>query len=167
MKSRLYPLALAAALAVAAPAFGQQGPPAGHGIDNTSTVYGHPGVGGNVQSRVFTSAILNDASGNAVGKAKTATVQTTARGIVQGLRVQVGGLTPGAEYALVIDGTLVGTGTADSTGTLKLKFISPSNGRTAAIPDAIKPIANVHTVQIYEASSQRLAASGQFSSDSK
>ena len=35
----------------------------------------------------------------------------------------------------------------------------------AAIPDAIKPVANARVVQIYETASQRLAASGQFRAD--
>jgi hypothetical protein len=161
MKSRLY-LALVAVLALSGSALGQG---QGHGIDNagTGTTFFGQNLGGNITSRVYTTAILTDASGNAVGKAKTATVVTTNRGTLEGLRVQVRGLTPGAEYALVIDGTLVGTGTADANGALVLKFLSPSNGRAAAIPDAIRPIATAHVVQIYEVSSQRLAASGNLS----
>jgi hypothetical protein len=165
MKARLYLFALAAVLVLSASALAQRGPQHGTGSGTTTeggVFNGQPGVG--VTSRVFTDAILRDANGAVIGKAKTATVQTSSGNVVQGLRVQVTGLTPGAEYALVIDGTLVGTGTADANGVLRLKFLSPTNGRAQAIPDAIKPIANAHTAQIFEATSQAVVASGTFTS---
>ena len=152
MKSRLYLLALAMALAVAVPAFAQ----------TEGGVVGHVPTSGTVTARSFTTAILSDPAGNPIGKVKTATVVTTDRGTVEGLRVQVSGLTPGAEFALVIDGTLVGTGTASSSGVLRLKFLAPSNGRTPVIPDAIRPIRAASSVQIYDTASQRLVASGTF-----
>ena len=156
MRSRLYLLALAAVLALALPAFAQRG-----GLTTESGVFGIP-THGNVTARGFTTAILNDSAGNPIGKVKTATVVTTDRGTIEGLRVQVSGLAPNTEFALVIDGTLVGTATSNSTGTLKLKFLSPTNGRIPAIPDAIRPIAQASQVQIYDTASQRLVASGQF-----
>lgn len=159
MTSRLCLLALAL-LMFSAVAFGQRQVDNGNG---TGTVIFGTQIGGQITSRTFTSAILRDASGTAIGKVKTATVVTTTRGTLEGLRVSVRGLTPGSEYALVIDGTLVGTKTADANGAFTMKFLSPSNGRAPAIPDAIRPIATAHVVQIYEVSSQRLAASGQLS----
>lgn len=157
MRSRLYVFALLAICALAVPsAFAQRG-----SFDGGSPQYlPHPSAG--VISRAYTTAVLLTPTGGIIGKAKTATVETQSRGIVQGLRVQVTELTPGAEYALVIDGTLVGTDTANANGQLKLKFLSPTNGRVAALPDAIKPIARAITVQIYDVSSQRLVAAGQF-----
>jgi len=163
MKSRFTLLALAM-LALSASAFAQ-----GHALDPGSGVgpLHIPGAGGStITARAYTAAILTDANGTAIGKVKTATIVTTNRGTLEGLRVTARSLTPGASYALVIDGTLVGTATADANGAVTFKFLSPSNGRTPAIPDAIRPIATAHTVQLYEASSQRLAASGTLSSGS-
>jgi hypothetical protein len=158
MRSRLYLFALAAAFALAAPAFAQSG----HTFDPGGVTGQTPAHSGTVTARVFTTAILSDAAGNPIGKVKTATVQTTDRGIVEGLRVQVTGLTPSTEFALVIDGTLVGTATSSSTGVLRLKFLAPSNGRVPAIPDAVRPIARASTVQLYDTGTQRLVASGTF-----
>ncbi len=157
MKPRFYLSVLAAVVLAATVGFAQSPDDGGVGPING------PGSGGSVQSRIFTSARLLDASQNVIGKVKTTTIQTTDRGILQGLRVQASGLTPNAEYGLVIDGTLVGTDTADANGTLKLKFTSPTNGRVPAIPDAIKPISNARSVQLYEVVSQRLVGSGQLS----
>ena len=162
MRSRLYLFALVATLVLVAPAFGQREFGNQHG-----TVVGSVPTHSNVTARLFTTAILTDTSGNAIGKVKTATVQTTDRGIIEGLRVEVTGLTPNTEFALVIDGTLVGTATSTSAGILRLKVLSPSNGRTPAIPDAIRPIARAGTVQIYDTASQRLVASGQFQGGTK
>ena len=108
-----------------------------------------------------------DGTGNVIGKVKTARVVSAARGTIEGLRVQVHSLTAGAAYAIVIDGTLVGQATADSGGTVTFKFLSPSNGRTPSIPDAIRPIASAHTVQLYEVAAQRLIASGNFTGRTK
>src|ERR1044071_164536 len=155
MRSRLYLFALAAVLAIAAPAFAQRGTEGG--------IIGH--VPTTVTARVFTSAVLRDAAGNAIGKVKTATVQTTDRGTVEGLRVQITGVAPNTEFALVIDGTLVGTATSNATGVLRFKFLSPTNGRTPAIPDAIRPIATARTVQVFHAATQQLVASGEFRSN--
>ena len=154
MRSRVYLFALAAVIAIAAPAFAQRGTEGG--------VIGQVPTHGNVTARIFTSAVLTDAAGNPIGKVKTATVQTTDRGIVEGLRVQVTGVTPNTEFALVIDRTLVGTSTSSATGVLRFKFIAPTNGRTPAIPDAIRPIATASTVQIFNAATQQLVASGEF-----
>ena len=114
-------------------------------------------------ARAYTSAILTTPGGVAIGKAKTATVQTTSQ-LLQGLRVNVQGVVAGGEYALVIDGTLVGTATADNGGILRMKFVDPvkEGGRVPAIPDAIKPIALAHNVQLYEVAGQHLVASGAF-----
>jgi hypothetical protein len=156
MKSRLYLFAVVVALVLATPAMAQRE------IFGGVNPNAYPNAGGHVTARVYTTAILRNTAGRAVGKVRTGTVQTTDRGVLEGLRIQVSGLTPGAEYALVIDATLVGTGNANANGVLKLKFIAPSNGRTPPIPDAIRPIARAASVQIYETSSQRLVASGQF-----
>jgi hypothetical protein len=123
----------------------------------------HPGIGGTILARAYTAAILTRTDGVVIGKAKTATIQTTSQ-LVQGLRVNAQNLVPGAEYALVIDGTLLGTSTADSNGLLTMKFADPvkGGGRVLAIPDAVKPIATAHAVQLYEVAGQRLVASGTF-----
>ncbi len=163
MTSRLYLLTLAAVLIVSGSAFAQS-----HTIESGGGATWLGGVhNNNVTSRVYTNAILRDAAGNAIGKVKTATVVTTNRGTLEGLRVQLRGLTAGAEYALVIDGTLVGTATANASGALSFKFISPATNRAPAIPDAIRPIATAHNVQVYETASQRLAASGALGSGPK
>ena len=155
MQARYHLLALAIAVALAAPvAFAQR--------QIFDGVVGQvPTVG--VTSRVYTNATLRTPTGDVIGKVKTATVQSDTRGIVQGLRVQVTGLTPGAEYALVIDNTLVGTGTVSASGVLRLRFIAPSNGRTPALPEAVTPIATAQVVQLYAVVGQQLVASGQFS----
>ncbi|HQR40707.1 MAG TPA: hypothetical protein PLF26_20160 [Blastocatellia bacterium] len=123
----------------------------------------HPGIGGSVIARAYTSATLATSDGRVIGKAKTATVQTTSQ-LLQGLRVTVQELVAGSDYALVIDGTLVGTATSDANGILRMKFVDPvkAGGRVPAIPDAVKPIATAHSVQLYEVAGQRLVASGNF-----
>ena len=159
MKARYHLLALLTVCALVTPVAFAQTSADGGGI---GPVQGVPGAGGGVTARIFTTASLNTPSGEAIGKAKTATIQSEARGVVQGLRLQATNLTPGAEYALVIDGTLVGTETANSFGVLKMRFANPSNGRVAALPEAVTPIANVRVVQIYAVAGQQLVASGEF-----
>jgi hypothetical protein len=162
MKSRFSILAIAV-FAFSVAAFGQRP------LDNTgtgATIFG-TNIGGDITSRSYTNAALTDGTGNVIGKVKTATVVSASRGTVEGLRVQVHNLTAGAAYAIVIDGTLVGQATADASGTVTFKFLSPSNGRTPSIPDAIRPISSARTVQLYEAAGQRLIASGTFTGRTK
>ncbi|MBK6316675.1 MAG: hypothetical protein IPF53_20910 [Blastocatellia bacterium] len=159
MKPRITALTLLAVCLLSAPAALAQ---RGVGDADSGTIgYIPHGLGADIVSRAFTNAVLRTGAGEVVGKVKTATVVTTTK-VLQALRVQVTGLTPNAEYALVIDSTLVGTATATSDGALKMKFADPSNGRVAALPEAVKPIALAQQVQIYEVSSQRLIASGPF-----
>ena len=56
----------------------------------------HPGIGGSVIARAYTSATLATSDGRVIGKAKTATVQTTSQ-LLQGLRVTVQELVAGSE----------------------------------------------------------------------
>lgn len=157
MKPRFTALTLLAVCLIAAPAaLAQRGD-----TDSGTIGYIPHGLGADIVSRAFTNAVLKTSSGEAIGKVKTATVVTTTK-VLQALRVQATGLTPNAEYALVIDSTLLGTATADGSGVLKMKFADPANGRVAALPDAVKPIATAQQVQIYEVASQRLVASGPF-----
>lgn len=161
MKPRFTALTLLAVCLFAAPtAFAQRG---GHDIDSGTIGY-IPFHDSDIVSRAFTNAVLKNSAGEAIGKAKTASVLTKTR-LLQALRVQVTGLTPGAEYALVIDSTLVGTATANENGAVKMKFADPTNGRVPALPDAIKPIATAQQVQFYEVSSQRLIGAGTFVSN--
>lgn len=158
MKLRSYVLTLVAIGALFAPVtLAQRGP-----ADNTTAL---PGPGGATLSRTFTATRLQTPSGDVIGKAKTASVETTT-GIKQGLRLQLTGLPAGVEYAIVIDSTLVGTATSNDVGILKFAMVSPSNGRVIEIPDAIKPITNIHTIQVFEVTRQQLVASGQFNADS-
>src|SRR5262245_1427798 len=112
MRSRLYLFALAAVLAIAAPAFAQRGQGSTEG-----GIIGH--VPSTVTARIFTSAVLRDAAGNPIGKVKTATVQTTDRGTIEGLRLVLSDVAPSTEFALVIDGTLVGTSTSNENGVVR------------------------------------------------
>ncbi|MCC6745625.1 MAG: hypothetical protein IT175_17320 [Acidobacteria bacterium] len=161
MKSRYSALTILAVCLFAAPtALAQRGV----GDADSGTIgYIPGGPPSNVISRVFTHAALKDSAGEVIGKVKTATIETTAK-IQMALRLQVTGLTPNTEYALVIDSTLVGTDTADVNGVLKMKFASPTAGRVPALPDVLKPIAAARQVQLYQVASQRLVASGQFGS---
>lgn len=163
MKPRFYLIALVALFALVTPAAFAQRTPA----DADSGQVGQlPDIGIGGVSRVFTNAYLVTPDGTRIGKAKTASVTTSTRSL-QALRIQVSDLTPNAEYAIVIDNTLVGTATASASGTLKLKFSDPAGRNSAALPEAIRPIATVQTIAIYEVQSQRLVASGQFSADVK
>jgi len=160
MKSRFSALSLLVICLVLAPAaHAQRG--AADADSGTIGQIPHPGIGGGVVARAFTNAILTSSSGETIGKVKTATVQTTTK-LIQALRLQASDLTPNAEFALVIDSTLVGTATSDAAGNLKMKFADPTDGRVPALPDAIKPILTAHQVQVYEVASQRLVASGLF-----
>lgn len=159
MKPRFTALTLLAVCLLAAPAaLAQRG--VGDADSGTPAYIPH-GLGVDIVSRAYTNAVLTTGAGDVIGKVKTASVLTTSR-LLQALRVQASGLTPNAEYALVIDSTLVGTAAADSAGNLKMKFADPTNGRVSALPEAVKPIAAAHQVQLYEVSSQRLIASGPF-----
>jgi len=162
MKSRYSALTILAVCLFAAPtALAQRGV----GDADSGTIgYIPGGPSSNVISRAFTNAVLKDSAGEVIGKVKTATIETTVK-IQMALRLQATGLTPNAEYALVIDSTLVGTDTADANGVLKMKFASPTAGRVPALPDALKPIAAARQVQLYQVASQRLVASGQFGSN--
>jgi hypothetical protein len=160
MNSRLSSIALVALCLFAAPVALAQGP-----LDAESGQIGYGpriGVGGAV-SRTFTDALLTTPDGAKIGKVKTATV-VAASGTLQAVRVTVSGLTPNTEYALVIDNTLVGTATTTASGVLKMRFSDPARRSDRALPEAIRPIAQAQTVAIYEVSSQRLVASGQFAS---
>ena len=162
MKPRFTALTLLAVCLLAAPAaFAQRG---GVIVDSGTIGYIPHGLGGTIIARAYTNAVIRTGAGEVIGKVKTATVQTTTK-VLQALRVQITDLTPNAEYALVIDSTLVGTATADANGNLKMKFADPTNGRVPALPEAVKPIATAQQVQIYEVSSQRLIGSGSFGTD--
>ena len=119
-----------------------------------------PGLEGNVLSRTFTAARLT-ANGQVVGKARTGTIVTTTR-TFQELRVQVTGLPANTEFALVVDGTLVGTAQSNERGSLRFRFASPTNGRVPELPEAVRPVATLRTIQVFEVASQRLVASGEF-----
>jgi hypothetical protein len=155
MKAR-YLLALVAACTLVAPgAFAQ----VGNTDDGTIGPIGS-GPGGGIISRLFTTATLRTPAGQSLGRVRTATIQTEARGLQQGLKLRLNGLTSGAEYALVIDNTLVGTATANSSGTLRMAFASPATGRAPALPEAITPIGNARVVQLF--AGQTLIATGEF-----
>jgi len=161
MKARITIFSALLLLTIVAPAALAQ---RGLGDQGGTIIVGHvPTQGGTVLARAFTAAYLTTPGNVTIGKVKTATVQTT-DGLIQGMRVSVSNLTPGSEFALVIDGTLVGTATAEANGTLKMRFLDPvkPGGRALAIPEAIKPIATAHIVQLFEVSGQRLIAAGDF-----
>jgi hypothetical protein len=146
---------VAAALSLLAmPVVGQRGP---EGIGPVG--FTPPGTG--ILARVDTAAVLVSTTGAAVGKVKTVSAQT-AETLFQGLRLSAN-VTPNTEYVLVIDGNLVGTAVSKSTGVLKMRFLTPENGRIPPLPAAILPIATAQNVAIYEVGSQKLIGSGQFS----
>ena len=151
MKARCYALALVLAVAaVAPPAFAQRGLRAS-----------------DVTARVYTSAVLKTPEGAAIGKVRTSTIHSESRGVVQTLRVTATGLTPGAEYVLVIDNTLVGSGTVNAAGALRMSFVLPARGPDAALPEAVAPISAASTVQLYAADGDEVAASGEFTGKDK
>lgn len=147
---------------VAAPSASAQfwDPNGGGAVDRPTNIPG-PGTG-STTARIFTDAVLTRADGTAIGKVKTGTVQTSTR-VQQGVALRAFGLTPNTEYALVIDGTLIGTATSDATGILRMRFMSPSNGRIPALPENILPIATARTAALYLTSNQQLVATGQLS----
>lgn len=152
MKAR-YLLALVAACTLVTPsAFAQ--------IDNGTVGPIGTGPSAGVTARLFTTATLRTPAGQSLGRVRTATIQSEARGLQQGLKLRLNGLTSGVEYALVIDNTLVGTATADSSGVLRMAFALPATGRAAALPEAITPIANSRVVQLF--AGQTLVATGEF-----
>jgi hypothetical protein len=153
MKARYHVLALFAACILVAPSVFAQSPDDG----TIGPVTGVPTV---VTARIFTSATLTTPAGLGLGKVRTATIQSESRGVQQGLKLRVSGLTPGVEYALVIDNTLVGTATANESGVLRMAFALPATGRAAALPEAITPIATARVVQLF--AGQTLVASGEF-----
>ena len=161
MKVYLSLLALLTLL-VAVPSASAQfwNPNGGGAIDRPGRIP-NPGTG-STATRIFTNALLTRADGTAIGKVKTGTVQTSTQ-VQQGVALRAVGLTPNTEYALVIDGTLIGTAISDAAGTLRMRFMSPSNGRTPALPENILPIATARAAALYLTSNQQLVATGQLS----
>jgi hypothetical protein len=157
MKLRLSLLAVFALLVAIPPAFGQAWDPNGGG--HTDRPGRLPDIGTGPVSRVVTQTVLRRADGTAIGKVKTGTV-TSAQQTYQGLDLRVSGLAPNTEYALVVDGTLVGTAVTNASGFLKMRFLTPSNGRTPPLPENLLPISAARSVAIYQTSNQQLVASG-------
>jgi hypothetical protein len=160
MKVRLSLLALLALFVAASSASAQYWDPNGGGAIDRPAYVGNPGTG-STTTRVFTDAVLTRTDGTAIGKVKAGSVQSATE-LRQGVAVRAFGLAPNTEYALVIDGVLIGTGTSDATGNLRMRFMSPSNGRIPALPESVLPIVTARTVALYLTSNQQLIANGQF-----
>ena len=161
MKLRLSMLALFVLFVAVPPASAQFIDP---GTGQPSTRPGtipDPGNGTRGSNRVVTTALLVRTDGTPIGKVKTGTVQVGTQ-VHQGLRLTATGLAPNTEYALVIDGVLVGTAATDASGILRMRFLTPSNGRAPVLPQSVLPIAVARTASLYQTSTQQLVASGQF-----
>jgi hypothetical protein len=149
MKRRL--LALVACLAFAAPVASAQ-----------IQIFPKPGGGGRVTNKVFTTAALTDGSGAVVAKVLTGSATLADSRVIYGMRVSGSGLAPSTSYTLVLDGVVIGSATSTAGGTLKMKFATPSKGRVQAIPQAVLPLAAVHTATLFNTGTQTAVASGTF-----
>jgi hypothetical protein len=155
-------LALALSVLVAPAAFGQFGPPA-PGDRWTGPIH-LPDLPGQNNTPITNRVSLQ---GRFVGTGVEGKIRlasgTQGTTLVQGLKATLLGLTPGAQYALLLDSRLVGTATANSAGSLKLVFLSPSNGRVPAVPEAAGVVTTATSASIVEVSSQRVVATATLS----
>ena len=88
-------------------------------------------------------------------------VAATIKGPLQELTVGVWGLTAGADYSIVIDGTTLATLTASATGRISAEFSSAPEGDEAALPDAFMPVSSLLHVDLLDQASA-VVASGDF-----
>jgi Domain of unknown function (DUF5666) len=88
-------------------------------------------------------------------------VAATIKGPLQELTVGVWGLTAGADYSIVIDGTTLATLTASATGRIGAEFSSAPEGDETALPAAFMPVSALLHVDLLDQASA-VVASGDF-----
>ena len=159
---------LALSMLSAPVAFGQFGPPSPGDRWAGGPPMNLPQPPGQSQTPVTNRAALQ---GRFVGtgvEGKIRVASGTREGaLVQGLKAVVSGLTPGAQYALLLDNRLVGTGTANAAGMLKLAFLSPTNGRVPSVPESAGVLTTATTATIVQVSTQTVVATAELRAGTK
>ena len=122
---------------------------------------GVPHTGPSVTNRAGSHGIFVTVDGAQVGKISMASGLRDGQP-VQGLKLRAA-LVASTEYALVLDGVLIGTAISSSTGTLKMAFASPTRGRVPPLPEAAGTITSARVATLYQVSGQRVVATAQLS----
>ncbi|MEW6206841.1 MAG: S8 family serine peptidase, partial [Acidobacteriota bacterium] len=94
------------------------------------------------------SFVRTGADADAEGKAKT---KTTSDG-KEGFSVELINLAPVAAYRIFVDGSLMGSFTADSAGRLKREWSSETESGKLPLPARLRPVTNIRRVEIRNAS---------------
>jgi hypothetical protein len=158
-------LALALCLVAPSASFGQISPPAPG--DRWAGPTNLPDIGGSNQTPITNRVSLQ---GRFVGTGIEGKIRlasgTQGTTIVQGLKASVSGVTPGSQYALVLDNRLVATGTANAAGVIKFVFLTPTNGRVPAVPESAGIVTTATTASLVAVADQRVVATAQLTAGS-
>lgn len=116
-----------------------------------------PGQQPPITNRVLVEGVLRTPGGEPIGKVRAGSGQRDTQ-VLQGLKVSATGLAPSTEYALLLDNALVGSGTSSATGSLRMAFLSPSNGRVPEVPQSVGIVTNARTATLVQVSTQQAVA---------